>query len=63
MFGTGLDLEKQETCDHVSRSVVRSGDIERHICEECAHVSFVFMGRSITTADRSSFSRRIDLPH
>lgn len=64
--GTALDIKKQlrigkqDPCQHASSVTVAAGGIERHICENCGHVSFKFADQDADEIDRDRFARAID---
>jgi hypothetical protein len=47
-------------CDHPDPIKVRSGGIERTVCEYCGHVSFSFVADLTDGIDRDQFAREID---
>lgn len=59
-FGTSLALKRQETCPHSSRITIRAHGIERQICEDCDHVSFVFAEVGLSEIERDRFARPVD---
>lgn len=59
-LGTALTAKKQEVCEHLSSISVRSGGIERLICETCGHVSFEFAESTLSEVERQRFARAID---
>jgi len=51
---------RQNNCQHRVTVAVRSGGIERRVCETCGHVSVHFLADLSGEVERSRFARPID---
>jgi hypothetical protein len=53
-------LRRQDNCPHRVTVAVRSGGIERRVCESCGHVGVHFLADLSGEVERTSFARSVE---